>query len=149
VRVSILDRFRLDGRVAVVTGAGRGIGAACALALAEAGADIVIAARTREQLDVTAVLIETAGRQAYSMVADLNDVEQVRGVARAAEDRFDRIDVIVNNVGGATPKPYLDTSVEELEWAFHFNVSTAHARSHPRPRSCSRTAAARWSTFPA
>jgi hypothetical protein len=81
VRVSILDRFRLDGRVAVVTGAGRGIGAACALALAEAGADIVIAARTREQLDVTAVLIETVGRQAYSMVADLNDVEQVRGVA--------------------------------------------------------------------
>jgi 7-alpha-hydroxysteroid dehydrogenase len=127
VPVSILNRFRLDGRVAVVTGAGRGIGAACALALAEAGADIVIAARTREQLDVTAVLIETVGRQAHRMVADLNDVEQVRGVARAAEDRFGRIDVIVNNVGGATPKPYLETSVEELEAAFHFNVSTAHA----------------------
>ena len=127
MRVSILDRFRLDGRVAVVTGAGRGIGAACALALAEAGADVVIAARTREQLEATAVAIEAVGSEAHLVVADLNDIDQVRGVAGAAGDRFGRIDVVVNNVGGAIPKPYLDTSVEDLEGAFHFNVSTAHA----------------------
>ncbi|GAA5197076.1 SDR family oxidoreductase [Rugosimonospora acidiphila] len=125
--LSILDRFRLDGRVAVVTGAGRGIGAACALALAEAGADVVIAARTREQLNATAHAVEAAGRRAHPVVADLSDIDQVRGVAGAAENRFGRIDIVVNNVGGAVPKPFLDTSVEELEQAFRFNVSTAHA----------------------
>ena len=125
--MSILDRFRVDGRVAVVTGAGRGIGAACALALAEAGADIVLAARTREQLEAAAAGIEAVGRRAHVVVADLNDVEQVRGVAAAAADRYGRLDIVVSNVGGAVPAPYLDTSVADLEQAFHFNVSTAHA----------------------
>jgi 7-alpha-hydroxysteroid dehydrogenase len=125
--VGILDRFRLDGQVALVTGAGRGIGAACARALAEAGADVVISARTREQLDATASAIQTAGRAAHIVVADLTDVALVRDVASAAARRFGRLDIVVNNVGGAVPKPFLETTVEELEQAFHFNVSTAHA----------------------
>jgi 7-alpha-hydroxysteroid dehydrogenase len=127
--VSILDRFRIDGQVAVVTGAGRGIGAASALALAEAGADVVISARTEEQLKETARLVEAAGRQAHIVVADLNDVDEVRGLAAAAKDAFGRLDVVVNNVGGTMPRTYLDTSVGFLERAFHFNVSTAHALS--------------------
>jgi 7-alpha-hydroxysteroid dehydrogenase len=125
--VSNLDRFRVDGQVALVTGAGRGIGAACARALAEAGADVVICARTREQLDTTASAVETAGRTAHVVVADLNDLAQARGVVSAAAKRFGRLDIVVNNVGGATPKPFLDTTIEDLEEAFHFNVSTAHA----------------------
>jgi 7-alpha-hydroxysteroid dehydrogenase len=125
--MSIVQRLRLDGRVAVVTGAGRGIGAGCAAALAEAGADVVLAARSREQLDATAAAIEAVGRAAHPVVADLDDLDQVRELARVAGDRFGRIDVVVNNVGGATPKPFPDTTVEELEQAFHFNVSTAHA----------------------
>jgi len=127
--MSILDRFRIDGRVAVVTGAGRGIGAASALALAEAGADVVISARTEEQLKETARRIEAVGRQAHLVVADLNEVDQVRALATAAEDAFGRLDIVVNNVGGTMPRPYLDTSVGFLERAFHFNVSTAHALS--------------------
>lgn len=125
--MSVLNRFRVDGRVAVVTGAGRGIGAACALALAEAGADVVLTARSREQLGATAAVIEAVGRAAHPVVADLDDLDQVRELARAAGDRFGRIDMVVNNVGGATPKPFPDTTVEDLEHAFHFNVSTAHA----------------------
>ncbi|HEY1320099.1 MAG TPA: SDR family NAD(P)-dependent oxidoreductase, partial [Streptosporangiaceae bacterium] len=74
--MSVLDRFRLDGRVAVVTGAGRGIGAAAAVALAEAGADVVIAARSRDQLGATASAIEAAGRAAHVVRADLSDTAQ-------------------------------------------------------------------------
>jgi len=127
--MSILDRFRIDGQVAVVTGAGRGIGAASALALAEAGADVVISARTEEQLKETARQVEAVGRQAHLVVADLNEVDQVRSLAAAAKDAFGRLDIVVNNVGGTMPRSYLDTSVGFLERAFHFNVSTAHALS--------------------
>jgi 7-alpha-hydroxysteroid dehydrogenase len=125
--MSILDRFRVDGQVAVVTGAGRGIGAACALALAEAGADVVIAARTREQLDAASAAIEAVGRAAHIVVADLSEVDQVGGLAAVAAERFGRLDIVVNNVGGATPTSYLETTVADLEQAFAFNVSTAHA----------------------
>jgi 7-alpha-hydroxysteroid dehydrogenase len=127
--MSILDRFRLDGQVAVVTGAGRGIGAASAVALAEAGADVVISARTEDQLKETARLVEAAGGNAHIVVADLNEVDEVRVLAVAAKQAFGRLDVVVNNVGGTMPRTYLDTSVGFLERAFHFNVSTAHALS--------------------
>jgi 7-alpha-hydroxysteroid dehydrogenase len=125
--VSILDRFRIDDQVAIVTGAGRGIGAASAIALAEAGADVVISARTREQLQETAAAVEAVGRKAHIVVADLNDEAAVRSLAAAAREVFGRLDVVVNNVGGTMPRTYLDTSVGFLERAFHFNVSTAHA----------------------
>jgi 7-alpha-hydroxysteroid dehydrogenase len=125
--MTVLDRFRVDGQVAIVTGAGRGIGAASAVALAEAGADVVVSARTEEQLRETAAAIEALGRKAHVVVADLNEVEQVRALADAAREAFGRLDIVVNNVGGAMPRTYLDTSVGFLERAFHFNVSTAHA----------------------
>ena len=60
-------------------------------------------------------------------MADLNDVDQIRGLATAAQDTFGRLDIVVNNVGGTMPRTYLDTSVGFLERAFHWNVSTAHA----------------------
>jgi 7-alpha-hydroxysteroid dehydrogenase len=123
----VLDRFRLDGRVAVVTGAGRGIGAATAVALAEAGADVVIAARSPDQLKATATAIEAAGRAAHVVLADLSDTAQAARLSGAAREAFGRLDVVVNNVGGAVPRPFLDTTAEALEEAFRFNVSTAHA----------------------
>ncbi|HEY3979101.1 MAG TPA: SDR family oxidoreductase [Streptosporangiaceae bacterium] len=125
--MSVLDLFRLEGRVAVVTGAGRGIGAAAAVALAEAGADVVVAARTPGELRRTTDAIEAAGRKARAVQADLSDVGQAAGLAAVAGDAFGRLDIVVNNVGGAMPQPFLQTSPGQLEEAFHFNVSTAHA----------------------
>jgi 7-alpha-hydroxysteroid dehydrogenase len=123
----ILDRFRVDGQAAVVTGAGRGIGAATAVALAEAGADVVLSARTGADLEKVALRVEEAGRQAVMVPADLRDLDAVTGLVDTATDRFGRLDIVVNNVGGTVPCALMDTSAEYLEEAFHFNVSTAHA----------------------
>ncbi len=123
----IQDRFRLDDQVAIVTGAGRGIGAATALALAEAGADVVLSARTAEQLEVVAKQIEAVGRRAAVVPADLSNLDAVAGLAEAAREAFGRLDVVVNNVGGTMPRPFLDTSPRRLIEAFSFNVATAHA----------------------
>ncbi len=123
----ILDRFTVTDRVAVVTGAGRGIGAASAVALAEAGADVVISARTAEQLAEVARHIEAAGRKVLVVPADLSDLDAVASLAATAHEAFGRLDIIVNNVGGAMPRPFLDTSPGYLSRALDFNVGTAHA----------------------
>jgi 7-alpha-hydroxysteroid dehydrogenase len=127
----ILDRFTMTDQVAIVTGAGRGIGAATAVGLAEAGADVVISARTAEQLAEVAARVEATGRRAVAVPADLSDLEAVAGLVERARDAFGRLDLVVNNVGGALPRPFLDTSPGRLEQAFHFNVATAHALLRP------------------
>ncbi|MGH3411594.1 MAG: SDR family oxidoreductase [Marmoricola sp.] len=123
----ILDRFAVTGQAAVVTGAGRGIGAATAVALAEAGADVLLAARHRDQLEKTAAKVEAAGRRAVVVPADLNDLDEAAGLAERAYHELGRLDVVVNNVGGTIPNALLDTDAAYLEEAFHFNVSTAHS----------------------
>jgi 7-alpha-hydroxysteroid dehydrogenase len=123
----ILDRFLLTDHVAVVTGAGRGIGAATAAALAEAGADVVISARTKADLDEVAEVITASGRRALPVAADLSDVDNVAALADAARAEFGRLDVVVNNLGGTYPRPFLETETGFLEEAFRFNVATAHA----------------------
>lgn len=123
----ILDRFRLTGKVAVVTGAGRGIGAATAVGFAQAGADVLISARTESDLAEVAKRVSEAGRRAEVVPADLSDLDAVAGLAEAAREAFGRLDVVVNNLGGTYPRPFLDTDAAFLESAFRFNVSTAHA----------------------
>ncbi|SNR46639.1 7-alpha-hydroxysteroid dehydrogenase [Haloechinothrix alba] len=123
----MIDRFRVQDRAAVVTGAGRGIGAATAVALAEAGADVLIASRTESDLSTVAERVEQAGRKAHVVPTDLSDPEAAGALADAAHERFGRLDIVVNNVGGTYPKPLLETSTDFLEEAFRFNVSTAHA----------------------
>ncbi len=127
----ILDRFDMTDKVAIVTGAGRGIGAATAVSLAEAGTDVVISARTTEQLTTVVGRIESVGRRALAVPADLSDLDAVADLVDRAREAFGRLDVVVNNVGGAMPRPFMDTSPGRLEQAFHFNVSTAHALLRP------------------
>jgi 7-alpha-hydroxysteroid dehydrogenase len=124
---TIQDRFRLDGKVAVVTGAGRGIGAGTAVALAESGADVLISSRTESQLVEVAKRIEEVGRKVLVVPADLSKLDQVADLAQRAFDELGRLDVVVNNVGGTIPNAFLDTTPEYLEEAFRWNVSTAHA----------------------
>jgi 7-alpha-hydroxysteroid dehydrogenase len=123
----ILDRFKVTDQVAIVTGSGRGIGAASAVALAEAGADIVLAARTEEQLREVARRVEATGRRAAVVAGDLTDVELMGSLAETAHQAFGRVDIVVNNLGGTMPRPLLDTSPRALEEAFHFNVGAGHA----------------------
>lgn len=125
----LLDRFSLEGRVALVTGAGRGIGAACAKAFAEAGADVAITARTAEQLESVAAEVSAMGRRAVVFPADNSEVAKLEELVELAMAEYGRIDVVVNNVGGSMPQPLLDTSVRAFEHAFHFNVTTAFALS--------------------
>ena len=127
VALMILDKFRLDDQVAVVTGAGRGLGAAIAVAFAEVGADVVIASRTQSELDDVAAQIRAAGRRAHIVVGDLAHPEATAGLAAAAVKEFGRLDIVVNNVGGTMPGPLLNTSTKEFRDAFTFNVMTAHA----------------------
>ncbi len=126
----ILDRFRVTGRVAVVTGAGRGLGAACAVALAQAGADVVISARTEDQLAGVAREVAACGRKALVVPADLSDPDTAAGLAAAAVGEFGRLDIVVNNVGGALPRPFLATKPRHLASAFQFNVAVAHGLTH-------------------
>jgi len=122
-----VDEFRLDGAVAVVTGAGRGIGAGIAQAYARAGADVVLVARTRAELEGVAVSVRAAGRSALVIASDLSDVSQAATIVECCIATFGQLDIVVNNAGGAMPAPYLDTTPEALDAAFHFNVAASFA----------------------
>jgi len=123
----ILDRFRLDDKVAVITGGGRGLGAAIALAFAEAGADVLIGSRTESELEAVAEQVRAVGRRAHVVVADLAHPEATAQLAGQAVEAFGKLDIVVNNVGGTMPNTLMTTSTKDLKDAFTFNVATAHA----------------------
>ena len=121
----ILDMFRMDGQVAIVTGAGRGIGAGIAKAFADVGADVVLGARTEGQLREVAAAVEATGRRAAVVPGDLSGRDGMAALVDAATSTFGRIDVVVNNVGGSFPGPFLNTSEADFDGALHWNVTTA------------------------
>jgi len=127
--MSALDAFRLDGKVAIVTGAGRGIGASIARTFADAGANIVLTARTKEQLDEVAADVRGFGREALVIPADVNENAVLEDIVARTMAELGRIDIVVNNAGGTPPRPFLDTSPGYLERAFHFNTTTAFVLS--------------------
>ncbi len=118
----ILDRFAIEGRVAIVTGAGLGIGRGIAIGLAQAGADVAVAARTESDLEEVAGEIRSLGRRALVVPTDVTDSTACeRLVARTVEE-FDRLDILVNNAGGAMPRAAMDTSEGFMARTLSFNV---------------------------
>ena len=107
---SILDLFRLTGKTAIVTGAGRGIGKAIALGLAEAGADVAVTARTVAEIEATAADIESAGGRSIAIPADVRESQQVANLIARTVSEFGHLDIMVNSAGGTFYSPVLELS---------------------------------------
>ncbi|MGD9496597.1 MAG: glucose 1-dehydrogenase [Armatimonadota bacterium] len=122
----ILDDFRLDDRVALVTGGGRGIGRALAMGLAEAGADIALTARSKEQLLRTAdEIADATGRRAVAFAADLTDLAQIAPVIDAVLHEFGKIDILVNNAGTINRAPALEYTPQMWDEVMAINIRAA------------------------
>jgi len=123
--MGIMDRFRMDDRVALITGASRGLGKVMAQTLAEAGASVV--AVSRSQADVTAVAGEieaTYGRTCRGVACDVTDPDQVRALVQTTIDTFGKIDVLVNNAGINIRGRIEDLSLEEFRQVQDTNVTS-------------------------
>ena len=121
----ILDRFRLDGRVAIITGGGRGIGRGIALAFAEAGADVVVAARRADTLEEVKAEVERRGRRCLAVPTDVTVPAQIDALVEATIAAFGRVDILVNNAGGSLPGQAIDLDDAMFEEALHFKVTSA------------------------
>jgi len=120
--MTILDRFQLDGKVAIVTGASAGLGVATAVALAEAGADVALGARRVDALEKTRELVEKAGRRAITVATDISDQAQCQGLVDATMAEFGRLDILVNNAGIGTATPALRETPDDFRRVLDVNV---------------------------
>ncbi|MFA4835829.1 MAG: glucose 1-dehydrogenase [Dehalococcoidia bacterium] len=120
----ILSKFQLTDRVAIVTGAGKGIGKGIAIGLAEAGADVVVAARTAEQIEATAADIRALGRKALALPTDVRDSAQVQALVAKTIEKFGKIDILVNNVGGGFSAPFMDINEKGWDAVIRVNLKT-------------------------
>jgi NAD(P)-dependent dehydrogenase (short-subunit alcohol dehydrogenase family) len=121
--MNVLDKLKLDGKVAIVTGAGRGLGRAMSIALAEAGADVVVTARTKDQIEETANLVRETGRKALPVICDVTDSSSVNAMVEATVAEFGRVDILLNNAGGYTPG-YNDELTDIADETWRLGIDT-------------------------
>jgi NAD(P)-dependent dehydrogenase (short-subunit alcohol dehydrogenase family) len=124
--MSVLDRFRLDGRVAVVTGASAGLGVAFAKALAEAGADVALGARREERLKETKALVEAAGQRAVAVRTDVTEPADCQALVAAAMAEFGQVDILVNNAGIGTAVPATRETPEQFRSVVDLNLNACY-----------------------
>jgi NAD(P)-dependent dehydrogenase (short-subunit alcohol dehydrogenase family) len=124
--MSVLDSFRLDGKVAVVTGASSGLGTAFARGLAEAGADVAICARRTERLQAVCGEIEALGRRCLAVTADVAVPEDCTRVVEEAIAAFGHVDVLVNNAGIGTAVPATRETPDEFRRVIDVNLNGAY-----------------------
>ncbi len=116
--MSLFESLRLDGQIALVTGAGRGIGATIARYLAEAGAEVVLLSRTLSELQTVAQQIAEAGGRASIRQCDVIDAKALRAII----DELPRLDILVNNAGTNIPEPMIEVSDEHLDHLLNLNI---------------------------
>jgi NAD(P)-dependent dehydrogenase (short-subunit alcohol dehydrogenase family) len=116
------DAFRLDGKVALVTGAGRGLGRGIALALAGAGAELILNSRSPAELDAVAAEIAAGGGKAHSLPFDVTDAAAMRAAFAGIAKDFGRLDILVNNAGVNRPQPFLEVDDAMLDRLIDLNV---------------------------
>ncbi|MGV0787588.1 glucose 1-dehydrogenase [Mycolicibacterium sp. XJ2] len=124
--MTILDRFRLDDKVVVITGASSGLGVSFAEAVAQAGADVVLAARRAEKLEATAELVRAAGTRALNVQTDVADPDQCTALVDAAMREFGRVDVLVNNAGVGTAVPATRETPEDFRKVVDVNLNGSY-----------------------
>ena len=124
--MSVLDRFRLDGKVAVITGASSGLGAAFATGLAEAGADIAICARRADRLEETKQAVEALGRRCVAVTADVAKPEDCTRVVEETVSALGKVDVLVNNAGLGTAYPATREPPEEFRRVIDVNLNGSY-----------------------
>jgi NAD(P)-dependent dehydrogenase (short-subunit alcohol dehydrogenase family) len=133
--MAILDRFRLDGRVAIVTGASSGLGVAFAQALAEAGADVVLGARRTEKLQATFDLVEKTGRRALVVTTDVSEPRDCEAIVAKAMEAFGCVDILVNNAGIGTAVPATRETPDEFRAVLDVNLLGAYWMSQAFARA--------------
>ncbi len=122
----VLDAFRLDGKVAVVTGASSGLGVAFAQALAQAGADVVLGARRADRLQETKALVEATGRRAITLATDVAKPEDCTALIAAAISELGHVDILVNNAGVGTAVPATRETPEQFRSVIDINLNGAY-----------------------
>lgn len=148
MNASLWNTMRLDGRTALITGAGKGLGRAIAMGLAQAGANVALLARTARDVESACEEIRATGARALPLAADATDSAQVDRAVSAVLDEFGALDILVHSAGGSQRKPVLELADDEWKRLIGANLDSTFYVCRAADGPCTRKAAAPSSTSP-